>query len=91
MGIGKLTGSTSFWCDHFGAACFVVALFGVTGFVASPFWSGPFWHIFHENKSKKKFFVRFVPKKSTTKWTSNKTGTAKKGHNKTGCTKVVVP
>jgi len=24
-----LGGSMSFWCDHFGAACFVVALYGV--------------------------------------------------------------
>jgi len=42
-------GSTSYWCDHFGAAHFVVALCGITDFVAGPFWSGPFWHKFHEN------------------------------------------
>jgi len=27
----------------YGAACFVVALFGIAHFVAGPFWSGPFF------------------------------------------------
>jgi len=39
----------SFWHDHFGAARFVVALYGVAHFVASLFWSRPFWCEFHEN------------------------------------------
>jgi len=33
-------------------------------------------------KAKEKInFVKFVPKRSAPKWTSNKTGNAKKGHN----------
>jgi len=42
-------GSTSFSRDLFGAACFVVVLFGGADFVASPFLSGPFWCEFQEN------------------------------------------
>jgi len=43
-------------------------------------------------KQKKKIiFVKFAPKRSVPKWTSNKMGNAKKGHNKTGRAKVVVP
>jgi len=36
-------------------------------------------------------FVKFLPKRSTPKWTSNKMDNAKKGHNKTGRVKVVLP
>jgi len=39
---------TTLWRDHFGAACFVVALFGIAHVVAGPFWSGAFWCKFHE-------------------------------------------
>jgi len=49
-------GYTTLWRDHFGAARFVVALFGVTHFVADPFWSRPFWREFHENNFFFKFF-----------------------------------
>jgi len=35
--------------------------------------------------------MKFVPKRSASKWTSNKMGNAKKGHNKTGRAKVVAP
>jgi len=35
--------------------------------------------------------MKFVPKRLAPKWTSNKMGKAKKGHNKTGCAKVVAP
>jgi len=35
--------------------------------------------------------VKFAPKRSAAKWTSNKMGNAKKGHNKTGRAKVVTP
>jgi len=45
-----------------------------------------------KQKAKEKIiFIKFTPKRSTLKWTSNKMGNAKKGHNKTGRTKVVVP
>jgi len=39
-----------------------------------------------KEKQKKIIFVKFTPKRSATKWTSNKMGNAKKGHDK-----VVVP
>jgi len=45
----------SFWHDHFGTACFVVALSGIAHFVAGSFWSRPFWQEFHE----KNFFLLF--------------------------------
>jgi len=32
----------------YGAARFVVALFGISQFVAGPFWSRPFWHEFQK-------------------------------------------
>jgi len=35
--------------------------------------------------------MKFAQKRSAPKWTCNKMGNAKKGHNKTGRTKVVVP
>jgi len=47
-------------------------------------------NFFYKSKKLKKekiIFVKFAPKRSTPKWTSNKTGNAKKGHNKTGCAK----
>jgi len=53
---------------------------------------GNFFHkIKNWNKKQKKkiIFVKFTPKRSAPKWTSNKLSNAKKGHNKTGCAKVV--
>jgi len=42
-----------------------------------------------KGKSKKIILVKFVPKRSAPKWTSNKMGNVKKGQ--TGCAKVVAP
>jgi len=42
-------------------------------------------------KEKTIIFVKFAPKRSALKWTSNKMGNAKKGHSKTGCDKIVEP
>jgi len=43
-----------------------------------------------KQKAKEKIiFVKFAPKRPAPKWTSNKMGNAKKGHNKMGCAKVV--
>jgi len=55
FGISLVSRSTPFWHDHFGAARFVVAVYGFAHFVAGPFWSGPFWREFHE----KIFFLLF--------------------------------
>jgi len=38
-----------------------------------------------KKQNKKIIFVKFAPKRSAPKWTSNKMGNAKKGHNKTAC------
>jgi len=37
-----------------------------------------------EAKAKNYFREKFTPKRSALKWTSNKMGNTKKGHNKTG-------
>jgi len=37
----------------------------------------------------KNYFHEIAPKRPAQKWTSNKMGNAKKGHNKMGCAKVV--
>jgi len=44
-----------------------------------------------KSKRKKIIFVKFTPKRSAQKWTSNKMSNAKKGHNKMGRDKVVAP
>jgi len=38
-----------------------------------------------KSKRKKLIFVKLAQKRSTPKWTNNRMGYAKKGHNKTGC------
>jgi len=40
-----------------------------------------------EKKQNKIMFVKFEPKRSTPKWSSNKMSNAEKDHNKAGCAK----
>jgi len=55
----QIYGYTTLFRDHFGAARFVVAFFGIAHFVAGPFGSGRFWREFHENNFFLWLFVSF--------------------------------